>query len=49
MGIAHYDNLDLEDLATFAKNLHRYEFLFTTNTFPVVGGVTSPLNPLAVF
>lgn len=49
MGIAHYDNLDLENLAAFAKALNRYEFLFSTNTFPVVGALTSPLNPLAVF
>lgn len=49
MGIAHYDNLDLEALITVARTLRRYEFLFTTNTFPVVGGITSPLNPLAVF
>jgi hypothetical protein len=49
MGIAHYDNLDLEALEVLVNRLHRYEFLFTTNTFPVVGGITSPLNPLAVF
>ena len=49
MGIAHYDNLDLEPLAQYAKDLRRYHFLFTTAPFPVVGGITSPLNPIAVF
>jgi hypothetical protein len=48
-GWAHYDNLDLEALASVAKQLRRYEFLFTTAPYPVVGGVTSPLNPMAVF
>jgi hypothetical protein len=49
MGLAHYDNMDLENLAVLAANLHRYEFLFATNTYPVVGGVIGALNPLAVF
>lgn len=48
-GWAHYDNLDLEALAAVAKQLRRYEFLFVTAPYPVVGGVTSPLNPVAVF
>jgi hypothetical protein len=49
MGIAHYDNLDLEALAETARKLNRYEFLFTTAPFPVTGALTSVLNPLAVF
>jgi hypothetical protein len=49
MGIAHYDNLDLEALADVARRLNRYEFLFTTAPFPVVGGITSPVNPIGVF
>ena len=49
MGIAHYDNLDLEALAGVAKQLKRYEFLFSTAPFPVVGALTSNLNPVAVF
>ena len=49
MGIAHYDNLDLEPLAKYCKDLGRYHFLFTTAPFPVAGGITSPLNPIAVF
>jgi hypothetical protein len=49
MGIAHYDNLDLEALASVARQLKRWEFAFATATFPVVGALTSPLNPIAVF
>jgi len=48
-GWAHYDNLDLEALAAATKQLNRYEFLLVTAPFPVVGGVTSPLNPMAIF
>lgn len=48
-GWAHYDNLDLEVLANVTRQLRRYEFLFTVAPFPVVGGITSPTNPLAVF
>lgn len=49
MGIAHYDNLDLEALASVARQLKRWEFAFATAPFPVVGALTSPLNPVAVF
>ncbi len=49
MGMTHFDNLDLEALAETAKDLGRYEFLFTAAPFPVEGGITSILNPLAVF
>ena len=49
MGIAHYDNLDLEALASVARQLRRWEFAFATAPFPVVGSLTSPLNPIAVF
>lgn len=49
MGIAHYDNLDLEALADVARRLNRYDFLFATAPFPVVGALTSPLNPIAAF
>lgn len=49
MGLQHYDNMDLENLRVFATALHRYEFLFSTNAYPVVGGIIGALNPLAVF
>jgi hypothetical protein len=49
MGIAHYDNLDLEALASVARQLRRWEFAFATAPFPVTGALTSPLNPVAVF
>jgi hypothetical protein len=48
-GWAHYDNLDLEALASAVTQLRRYEFLFTVGPFPVPGGITSPTNPIAAF
>ncbi len=49
LGMNHFDNLDLEALAAAAKKHGRYEFLFTTAPFPVEGGITSILNPIAIF
>lgn len=49
LGMTHFDNLDLERLAETARELGRYDFLFTTAPFPVEGGITSILNPVAVF
>src|SRR5262249_30295673 len=49
MGLSHFDNLDLEALAATARELGRYQFLFTTAPFPVEGGITSIANPIAMF
>lgn len=49
LGMTHFDNMDLEKLAQVATSLRRYEFLFTSGPFPVEGGATSLVNPIAVF
>jgi kynurenine formamidase len=49
MGVDIFDNLDLERLAATARQLGRYEFMFTAAPMNVTGGTGSPLNPLAVF
>ena len=49
MGVDIFDNLDLERLAATARQLSRYEFMFTAAPMNVTGGTGSPLNPLAVF
>jgi kynurenine formamidase len=49
MGVDIFDNLDLERLAAKARELGRYEFMFTAAPMVVTGGTGSPLNPLAVF
>ena len=48
MGINIVECLDLEQAATMARKLNRYEFLMTFAPLPVEGGTGSPLNPLAV-
>jgi kynurenine formamidase len=49
MGVDIFDNLDLERVAATARQLGRYEFLFTAAPVVVTGGTGSPLNPLAIF
>jgi hypothetical protein len=49
LGITHFDNMDLEKLIQTARQLNRYEFFFTTGPFPVEGGATSIVNPIAIF
>jgi kynurenine formamidase len=49
MGINIVENLDLEELATTARRLNRYEFVMTFAPLPVEGGTGSPVNPLAIF
>ncbi len=49
MGINIVENLDLEELATTARRLNRYEFAITFAPLPVEGGTGSPVNPLAIF
>lgn len=49
MGMPLLDNLDLEDVAREAAERDRHTFLFVGAPLPVMGGVGSPLNPLAIF
>jgi hypothetical protein len=49
MGVAIFDNCDLEELARVAAAKGRWEFLLTAAPFPVAGGTGSPLNPIATF
>jgi kynurenine formamidase len=49
MGINIVENLDLEELATTARRLNRYEFLITFAPLPVEGGSGSPVNPIVMF
>jgi len=49
MGVDIFDNLDLERLASTAKRMNRYEFMFSAAPMVVAGGTGSPLNPLAIF
>jgi len=49
MGTPIFDNCDLEELATVANRLNRWEFLITAAPLPVEGGTGSPLNPIATF
>lgn len=49
LGMPILDNLDLDALATAAKERNRWEFLFVGAPLRVPGGTGSPLNPLAIF
>ena len=49
MGVGIFDNLDFERLAVVARDLNRYEFLFTASPLRIEGGMGSPLNPIATF
>lgn len=49
LGVGIFDNLDFERLAVLARDLDRYEFLFTAAPLRIEGGMGSPLNPIATF
>jgi kynurenine formamidase len=49
MGIDIFDNLDFERAVEHARQLNRYEFLFSAAPLRVALGTGSPLNPLAIF
>ena len=49
MGISILDNLDFEKAAEEARRLNRYEVLFMAAPLRIEKGISSPLNPLAVF
>ena len=49
LGVWIFDNLDLGEVAGVAKELNRYEFLFTAAPLRIEKGMGSPLNPIATF
>jgi kynurenine formamidase len=49
LGVALFDNLDLEAAAARAAVLNRWEFLFVVAPLPVPAGTGSPVNPLAIY
>jgi len=49
LGVSIFDNLDFERVAETAKELTRYEFLFTASPLRIEMGMGSPLNPIATF
>lgn len=49
MGLWLIDNCDLEKLASTCARLRRWEFLFTCDPLPIVGGTGGPVNPIATF
>lgn len=49
LGVSIFDNLDFERVAEVAKELGRYEFLFTAAPLRIEMGMGSPLNPVATF
>jgi kynurenine formamidase len=49
MGMPIVDNAFLDDLAATCERLGRWEFLLTVAPLRLVGGTSSPLNPIAMF
>jgi kynurenine formamidase len=49
MGMAAFDNLQLEDLRRIADEEHRQEFLFVAGPLRLLRGTGSPVNPTAIF
>lgn len=49
LGVGIFDNLDFTDVAETARELGRYEFLFTAAPLRIEKGMGSPLNPIATF
>jgi kynurenine formamidase len=49
MGVDIFDNLDFERAVEHARQLNRYEFLFSAAPLRIALGTGSPLNPLAIF
>jgi kynurenine formamidase len=49
MGVAIFDNCDLEALGDAANQRNRWEFLLTAAPLAMPGGTGSPLNPIATF
>jgi kynurenine formamidase len=49
LGVSIFDNLDFGDVAEVARELGRYEFMFTAAPLRIEMGMGSPLNPIATF
>jgi len=49
LGVSIFDNLDFTDVAETAKELDRYDFMFTAAPLRIEKGMGSPLNPIATF
>lgn len=49
LGVSIFDNLDFERVAAVARELGRYEFMFTAAPLRIEMGMGSPLNPIATF
>ena len=49
LGVAIFDNLDLERAVETARRLKRWEFLFTVAPLRIEMGMGSPVNPIATF
>ena len=49
MGVAIFDNCDLETLSQAANQRKRWDFLLTAAPLAVPGGTGSPLNAIATF
>jgi kynurenine formamidase len=49
MGVDIFDNLDFERAVEHARQVNRYEFLFSAAPLRIALGTGSPLNPLAIF
>ena len=49
MGVAIFDNCDLEAVSQAAHQRKRWEFLLTAAPLAVPGGTGSPLNAIATF
>jgi kynurenine formamidase len=49
MGVDIFDNLDFERAIEHARQVNRYEFLFSAAPLRIALGTGSPLNPLAIF
>ena len=49
LGVGIFDNLDFAEAAEVARQLGRYEFLFTAAPLRIRNGMGSPINPIATF
>lgn len=49
LGVAIFDNLDLERVTDVARRLKRWQFLFTVAPLRIEKGMGSPVNPIATF